>query len=159
MLEGIGIGAGVGLLAIVVLTIAFISLLRGSQGQTNRADSRANELAKRLDTSIEDGTELEKQIAIFTTNERELKRELAGKQATIVELEARVASAKKARDDLAQVLQDNPGAVTAAVGVAFDRLRESLSRAKDPAATTTGDPSPREAGGVHEEADVGASRR
>lgn len=158
MLEGIGIGAGAGLVALVGVVIGFLVVLRRSQDQTNSATSRNVELAKRLDTALEDITELEKNVAIYQTNESELKRELDSKNTKLRELNARVESIGKMRADLANVLMANPGAVTAVVSAAFERLREEVSRAQALASAATGDSSGGEAGRVHAPTDDGTPR-
>lgn len=148
------VGLGGGLIVSITQSILSFIIIRSSQQQNERTDQRALELAKRLDTSFEDNAELEKGNAILATNISELKRELADKSGTIAELNARVESVEKARAAFAEVLKQNPGAVTAVVSSAFDELREAVSRAKAVAGATTRDPGRREDDPVHEATDV-----
>jgi chromosome segregation ATPase len=149
------IGLGGGLLATAAVAITALLVIRDGQKQSERTDTRANELAKRLDEEIAKSGALEKGAYVLNTNISELKRELATKSDTIAELGARVASVEKARADLANVLKQNPGAVTAALSLAFDELRKTLSHAQAAAGAATGDPSRREDGAVHDGSDGG----
>lgn len=155
MLEGIAIGGGVGLAAVVTLSVFYFILHRNSQAQTERAWSRGDELAKRLDTALEDITEHEKAAAILHTNISELKRELGAKDGSISELTARIEAVEKARANLAAILKRDPRLVTAALSAAFDELREEVSRAQ--AAAAARDSGRQGAGPVHEAAQGGAA--
>ena len=153
------IGIGAGLAAVVTVVLALVFPLRAAQAQADTAFKRADVYAQKLDVAYADQALLATANVTLTTNLNELKRELATRETRISELGARVESIEKARNDLLRVLQDNPGAVSAAVGTAFDRLREAVSQARGAQAPAAGgDPGRGEARAVHEAPDGDAPR-
>lgn len=158
ILIGLAIGVG-GELATVIL---FFVLLRSSGERADRAttrgDAREKELALELDETKADRDAAREAEKILHDNQAALFAELADLRTGKASAEARLASVTKDRDDLVQLLHDQPGALPDAVRLAANRLRALVSGSAAVPPAASADPARREAGAVHADDPRGDAR-
>jgi len=144
---------------VAVVQIPNFLLLRSSGTRLDQAITRGNtrekELVEQLDETAADRDAAREAEKILHDNQGHLLAELEEHKRSNTVLAQRLVLAKKAHDDLLVLLQNNPGAIPAAVRGAVERLREAMSAAGQAPPAPAGDrPRDREVGPVRSPDDL-----